>query len=116
MWLPESVPGETVFEAFTMVRLEPVRSAEPPTSSGSAGTRASSTFCDALRVAMVSAFGVVSASSAWTVPVEIGRQLALHPALELGGVLREARPVGLEQLLPAALERACPPRWASQPS
>ena len=34
------------------VRLEPVRSAEPPTSSGSAGASASSAFCEALRVAM----------------------------------------------------------------
>src|ERR1051326_5055209 len=55
MWFPASaLPGATDFEALTMVRFEPVRSAEPPRSSGSSGTRTSSTFCDALRVARVS--------------------------------------------------------------
>src|SRR3972149_6799174 len=44
-----------------LVRLEPVRSAEPPRNSGSAGARALIAFCEALRVAMVSAFSLVLA-------------------------------------------------------
>src|ERR1051325_10278848 len=55
MWFPASaLPGATDFEALTMVRFEPVRSAAPPRSAGSIGTRTSSTCCDALRVARVS--------------------------------------------------------------
>src|ERR1044071_5630381 len=38
-----------------MVRFEPVRSAEPPTSSGSIGFNTSSTFWEAFRVGIVSA-------------------------------------------------------------
>ena len=49
-----------------MVRFDPVRSAEPPTSSGRSGFRLSSTFCEALRVAIVSALRCVSAISART--------------------------------------------------
>jgi hypothetical protein len=48
-----------------MVRFEPVRSAEPPTSSGSTGTRASSTFCEALRVAMTSPLPLKSETRLW---------------------------------------------------
>src|SRR3972149_3685759 len=44
-----------------LVRLEPVRSAEPPRNSGSTGARALIAFCEALRVAMVSAFSLVFA-------------------------------------------------------
>src|ERR1039457_3329146 len=44
-----------------LVRLEPVRSAEPPRNSGNAGTKALMAFCEALRVAMVSAFSLVLA-------------------------------------------------------
>ncbi len=43
-----------------MVRLEPVKSAEPPMSSGSMGPNASSAFCEALREAMSSVFPAVS--------------------------------------------------------
>ena len=38
------------------VRLEPARSAEPPNNSGRAGAKAARAFCEALRVAMFSAF------------------------------------------------------------
>jgi hypothetical protein len=41
-----------------------VRSAEPPISSGKKPASVSSAFCDALRVAMVSALASVSFSSA----------------------------------------------------
>src|SRR4030067_1529030 len=44
-----------------LVRLEPVRSAEPPRNSGSAGASALMAFWEALRVAMVSAFSLVFA-------------------------------------------------------
>jgi hypothetical protein len=53
-----------IFEAFTRVRLEPARSAEPPISSGNSGTSTSSAFCEALRVATVSAFDSDSLTSA----------------------------------------------------
>src|SRR3989338_4638575 len=44
-----------------LVRLEPVRSAEPPRNSGKAGAKPLMAFCEALRVAMVSAFSLVLA-------------------------------------------------------
>ena len=47
-----------------MVRFEPVRSAEPPTSSGSIGFNTSSAFWEAFRVAMVSALPLSSSTKA----------------------------------------------------
>src|SRR3569833_987328 len=53
------LPPDTVLlmplASFHSVRLEPARSAEPPTISGSAGAKALIAFCDALRVAIFSA-------------------------------------------------------------
>ena len=46
------------------VKLEPVKSAEPPKNSGNVGAKAAITFCEALRVAMVSAFSFVAAINA----------------------------------------------------
>src|SRR6266571_5096100 len=63
--------------SFQLVRLEPVRSADPPRNSGSAGASAWIAFWLALRVAMFSFFST-------------------QAALELGGLLRELRAVGIE--------------------
>ena len=61
----------TGFEPDQLVRLEPVRSAEPPSSSGSSGASASIACCEALRVATVSAFSIgASRCSASTVAVQ----------------------------------------------
>ena len=53
-------------EPDQFVRFEPVRSADPPKSSGSAGASPSSAFCEPLRVATVSAFALVFSTSART--------------------------------------------------
>ena len=45
-------------QPFHSVRLEPARSAEPPSSSGSSGPKPFSVFCEALRLAMVSALAL----------------------------------------------------------
>ena len=39
-----------------LVKLDPVKSAEPPTNSGNIGASAAIAFCEALRVANTSAF------------------------------------------------------------
>src|SRR5574340_887467 len=54
-----------------LVRLEPVRSAEPPRNSGSAGTRALMAFCEALRVAMVSPFSTILAIASAACAVQL---------------------------------------------
>src|ERR1043165_1960792 len=66
MLFPDEDPRSRGLEAFTIVRFEPARSADPPRSSGMAGTSTSSTFCDALRVATVSAFWFVSSTRAFS--------------------------------------------------
>ena len=49
------------------MRLEPVKSAEPPKNSGNALAIPSMAFWLALRVAMVSALSTVKAIKSWTV-------------------------------------------------
>ena len=79
MWLPDRRPRATapLRRLGQLVRLEPVRSAEPPSSSGSAGASASSAFWQALRVAIVSA---------------LLRRLAASSARRLRRSRRAARP------------------------
>ncbi len=60
MWLP-AWSGRTATHSFQLVRLEPVRSAEPPRNSGSTGASAWIAFWLALRVAMVSFFSTQEA-------------------------------------------------------
>ena len=53
---------------FVLVRLEPVRSAEPPSNSGMAAVKASSAICEALRDATVSALvwaPIVASTAVW---------------------------------------------------
>ena len=72
---------------FVRVLLEPVRSAEPPTISGSAGTRASSANSEAERVAI--SFGAVAErllQLAHRRGEPLCRQLAAGAALELGAL------------------------------
>ena len=89
-WLP-AAPGaaRTAPQPGKSVRFEPVRSALPPSSSGSSGASASSTFCEALRVATGSAGcakrDIVRSASAW----KPARQVAGHAALELQRLARE---------------------------
>src|ERR1700674_4107402 len=62
MWLPQP-PRRTATLLRVAVRFEPVRSAEPPRSSGSSGCNAAIAFCEALREAMLAACVTVAASS-----------------------------------------------------
>ncbi|MNR18686.1 hypothetical protein D3C85_1354270 [compost metagenome] len=57
-------PARTAATPFQSVKLEPVRSAEPPSISGSTGASAAIANCEALRVATVSAFSRVEARKA----------------------------------------------------
>ena len=53
-------PARTAPTPFQSVKFEPVRSAEPPSISGSAAASAVIANCEALRVATVSAFSSVA--------------------------------------------------------
>src|SRR3569833_4789893 len=63
------MPSDTVLlmplASFHSVRLEPARSAEPPTISGSAGAKALIAFCDALREAIFSALLLPAATKSF---------------------------------------------------
>jgi hypothetical protein len=60
----------TGFDSFSIVRLEPVRSALPPRSSGRSAMNCSSASCEALRVATVSALLAVCAIAAFTAALQ----------------------------------------------
>ncbi len=47
------------FEPDHLVRFDPAKSADPPTRSGRIGANASIAFCEALRVAIVSALALI---------------------------------------------------------
>ena len=92
-----------------MVRLEPVRSAEPPTSSGSSGASASIAFCEALRVAMLSAFAVRLLEHRRGVLRPACRKLARHAAPEFRGKIGILLRVGGKLCFPGRLEFAALP-------
>src|SRR6266576_3220292 len=87
--------------------VEVARSADPPTSSGSLGARAFSTFPDAARVAWASAGGaggVGGGRERRETVVPAVRQTAGEPALELRGELRECLPIRFVLLRPLGFE------------
>ena len=88
-----------------MVLLEPVRSAEPPKNSGSAGAISLSVACDDWRVACGALCRKPGGERLGSGLPPVGGQLAAHAALELRGQLPGAPCVAREQLLP----RASPP-------
>ncbi len=80
MWRPP-LPAPSALEAqrgrvLVLVRFEPVRSALPPSSSGSAAVKASSAIWLALRLATVSALvwaATAASTAAWA---QLARQVA----------------------------------------
>jgi hypothetical protein len=110
------LPGSfavTAREPDQLVRFEPVRSAEPPMSSGRRGPIASIACCDALRVATVSRFSVARASIAFTTrpPSPVS-----SPASGAGirAAPRECLLVGGEAL--AATRARAPGPWRARPT
>ena len=105
--MPGSLP-ETCLQPVQLVRLEPVRSAEPPRNSGRAGASALMAICEALRVAMVSALALAGFDGLGGVLGPVGRQFVGRAALELGGFGREGLGVALELAVPVGLPQAAP--------
>ncbi len=109
---PEKSAAVIAFIDLVRVLLEPVRSAEPPIISGTAGTSASSANSEAERVAM--SFGVDGErllERGNRAGERLRRQVAAHAALEfgaLGGIERGQAlvPVGVRRL--AALPGRAP--------
>ena len=75
-----------------LVRLEPVRSAEPPSISGSAAVKASSAIWLALRWPRSRPWLCAAITASTATCAKSARQLAAHAAHELGRQLRDARP------------------------
>ena len=99
-------PGAAPFQC---VRFEPVRSAEPPISSGRTGASASMAFCEALRVATVLPSRCLLREIARSRAPKLARQLAGHAARTPRE--RWVRPrVGLERSPHGARARAPRPR------
>ena len=73
-----------------IVRFDPVRSAEPPKSSGSIGARPSRAFCELLRVRPSRPWHCLLDECPQHVLAPARRQLARHAALELRGEVRKS--------------------------
>ncbi len=91
-----------------LVNTEPVRSAEPPISSGSTGASASIACCEALRVAIAFGLRGLLRQQCGGARGERCRQIAAHAALEFGGKLRMRRAYAAKR----AFHRARPRRRA----
>src|SRR6266542_1763536 len=98
---PEKSAAEIGFMPLMRVLLEPVRSAEPPMSSGTAGTSASSAISEALRVAIFLRRGRELLLDGLHRRGEgaLGK-LAAHSALEFAAQLRGERPHALGPAIP----------------
>ena len=96
MWRPPlgvpSSPMRSGGVLAVLVRFEPVRSAEPPSISGSALVKASSAIWLALREADVLGLAVRGDDRIDGGLRKVLRQLALQPPRQLGGQRRDARP------------------------
>ena len=97
---------------LTRVRFEPVRSAEPPISSGVAGTSASSAFWLDCRVA---SFGLVSAISCFSAATASCQLSGSLPAITRSNSARWLRGRGASARRGARRRRGCRPR-ASAPA
>src|SRR2546422_395068 len=89
--------------------VEVARSADPPTSSGSLGARAFSTFPDAARVAWASGGGAGGGRERRETVVPAVRQTAGEPALELRRELRVCLSVRVVLLRPLGFEAGAAP-------
>src|ERR1700704_4817456 len=107
---PAGAAADSKVMPFGLVLLEPVRSAEPPINSGSAGTRDSSANSEAARVAI--SFGVADSFSftartagSRAVEVVVAAHARLESAAPAGARRREPRlpsPVRRHRALPGA--------------
>ena len=77
------------------VRFDPARSAEPPTSSGSDLPNTSSAFCEALRVAMVSAFAIASSIARCAVNSQVAGSTPRTRQASGGRLCRSSAPSSL---------------------
>ena len=105
----------TCLKLAQLVRLEPVRSAEPPKNSGRTGANAVIAFCDAFLDATLAAFSLVSAINASVVCFQLAGSLPdirrLNSAANSGCAAEYASNLAFQ-----AASLSAPDALASQPS